>query len=324
MSYRNNHGVPLVSDLETNKTWLTFTFADMKSPQFRLPAVSGNGNTTDHQYLIPYIKEVSKGLRHAYKFAVKNKDYERRYYVYDPNDLFVLGWIGYGDFSLSDNGPLKYVVYATNVSNNKYDDYRQQHHMRMSENFSTAVRNAKKHLLPIPHIEVGRRTLDETRDKVSDFLGSTKQQLRTNLDKLGVSTNIANCKKSQVWLELCHKLDVEQQFLSAEFKDILVKARSLFKVIEEREFVPINMYCVRVYERLGQQTFDVILIPNLPRAYNLNLTIDNEYGSQRYSSAETLPPEILSKVSVLAICNVGDFIEDVGHRNMETLYYVYA
>jgi len=324
MSYRNNHGIPLVSDLETNKTWLTFTFAEMKSPQFRLPTTS-TGDTTER--LLPYIKEVSKGLRHAYKFAcsIRGDDGKiRRCYVYDPNDLFVLGWIGYGDFSLSDDGPLKYVVYATNVSNNKYDDYRQQHHMRMSENFSTAVRNAKKHLLPIPHIEVGRRTLDETRDKVSDFLGSTKQQLRTNLDKLGVSTNIANCKKSQVWLELCHKLDVEQQFLSAEFKDILVKARSLLKVIEEREFVPINMYCVRVYERLGQQTFDVILIPNLPRAYNLNLTIDNEYGSRRYNSAETLPPEILSKVSVLAICNVGDFIEDVGHRNMETLYYVYA
>tara|TARA_R100000541_G_C1887962_1_gene83217 strand:+ start:125 stop:1093 length:969 start_codon:yes stop_codon:yes gene_type:complete len=322
MSYRNNHGVPLVSDLETNKEWLTFTFADMKSPQFRLPAVSGNGNTTE--YLIPYIKEVSKGLRHAYKFAVKNKDYEKRYYVYDLNDLFPLGWIGYGDFSVSTEGQLKYVVYATNVSNNKYDDYRQQHHMRMSENFSTAVRNAKKHLLPIPHIDVARRTLDETRDKLGDFINSTRQQLRTNLDKLGVNSNIANCKRSQVWLELCHKLDVEQQFLSSEFKDILVKARSLLKVIEERESVPINMYCVRVYERLGQQTFDVILIPNLPSAYNLNLSIDNEYGSRRYNSAETLPPEIMSKVSVLAICNVGDFIEDVGHRNMETLYYVYA
>lgn len=310
MNYLKNHNVPLVSELETSNRWRTFTFADINEPS--------------SSYALQYVKEVSKGLRHAYKFACSsNTDEESRYFIYDPNDIYVMGWLGYGDYSLSREGPLKYVVYATNISNNKYDVYRQHHHMRMSENVSTAVRNAKRHLLPVAHEEIVKRTLNDTRDKIGDFVSDAKRQLRVELDKLGVNNTVSVCKKSHAWIELCHKLDIDQSFLSAECKDTLVKARRFMKTIDERESVPINMYCVRVYERLGEQTFNVVLIPNLPNAYNSYLSIDKLFGNQKYR-VETLPEEIMSKMAVLSVCDVGDFIEDVGHRNMETLYYVYA
>jgi hypothetical protein len=39
---------------------------------------------------------------------------------------------------------------------------------------------------------------------------------------------------------------------------------------------------------------------------------------------DELPEEIMNKISALSICEVGGFVEEVGHRSMSTLYYVYA
>jgi|TARA_R110000744_G_scaffold81067_2_gene159425 hypothetical protein len=308
---------PLVEELETSVRFFTFSFTDSKYAPIR------ESLQEDNAPLI-YLRQVSEGLRHAYKFACKtDKGMIKRYYVYDPNDIYVMGWVSYGDFSLAHNQPDKYVVYSTNITNNKYDSYRSQHHIKMSENMATAIRNAKRYLLPINHKEVVKRTLGDTKDKLSDFGREVRSLASAGMAKLGLSDGIRNIVKSPAWIELCHKLDADQHFLSAECKDDLVNARRAIKLYTDHESLTVNMYAVRVYERLGEQTFDVILIPDVVNAYLYNLHIDEEHGSRRYR-AETLPKEIMDKVAVLSICEVGNFVEEVGHRSMETLYYVYA
>lgn len=328
MSSNGDHNVPLVAQIKSNTRYTTFTNKDLEVP------VTGWMSTDDGPPVsrIPtevrdYLLAVSKGLRHAYKFAFDSRGvYGRtRYFVYDPNDLYVLGFIGYGDFSISRNGDPKYVVFAQNIENNKCDSYRVQHRMKMSENVHTAVRNAKRHLLPISHQEVIRRSYRDTLDKVKDFGETFSDDLTKALSKINLTCNVSRVRQAPIWLELCHKMDSGQHFLSAEFHKDVANARSIMATMDEQKALPVTAYCVRVYERLGEQTFDVARIPDISvmSGWDTDSLYDSLHGTPRYR-AETLPSDIMSKLAALSICDVGDYVEEVGHRNMETLYYVYA
>ena len=325
----SKHDLPSVEDLETNDSYVNFTFKDMANPDWRIFCSAKYPEPLENMPL-EYLKAVSKGLRNGYKFGCMNghiRSPKRQYFIYNPDDLYVLGFVDYGDYSLGQDGDNKYVVYSTSITNNKYDSYRLQHRMKMSENQETAIRTAKRHLLPISHKEVVQRSFIATLDKLEESKRELDGELRHAVEKIqGLGTRADRLNKSRLWLELCHKVDSEQHFLSAELKSEVVDIRRLMKDVEERDSLPASGYCVRVYKRLGEQNFDVVRIPDLHemRGWSSDTIFDSNYGTKRYTKAECLPSEIMSKLAVLAICEVGDYVEEIGHRNMETLYYVYA
>lgn len=319
---------PLVGHLEEyadvmreDSTFAVFTFRGGK-------AVSKNideSKLTADMIPLEYLREVSKALRDNCKFACdRTLGLWRRYYVYTPDSLFVMGWVAYGDYGLDTPTGDKFVVGAHSINNNKYSQDRDQHNMAFSTKMVTAVRNAKRHILPIGHGEVARRTINDTKHTVTLFDTKVSSSAKVALSKIGLEGRLSEVSSSDVWAELCYKLDTNNPFLSAEFERYVETARDKVNVWKVHQSASTDMYCVRVYERLGKQVFDVNLISDLPDQYNWRPVHNTQFGNRRYNGVDELPEEIMDKISALSICEVDGFVEEIGHRSMDTLYYVYA
>ena len=57
------------------------------------------------------------------KFSPRGNN-EQSLYVYLPNDLYALGWVGYNDYRIEGEGTYKTIaVYSHTIRNDKYSSY---------------------------------------------------------------------------------------------------------------------------------------------------------------------------------------------------------
>ena len=315
--------LPDVYTLENHEEYATFSHADVVgsthqqvASELDLPSDS-----------LHFLSEVSNGFRHAYKFAVQTTIRRTRLYIYDPSCLYPMGWIGHGDFSInSDQGP-KYTVCSLHIVNMRFDRRRDQHRMLVAESMNVAVKNALKYLQPVTHRDVLVSTFSATENKVSRLEASIRGDLRDKITASGIDIHTRGGEQPQVWQELCYLLDCEHTFMSDEFRDTIIAARNSLKELDVNARKVVDLYCVRVYERSGKQFYDVIPVDDVTRAnqdslYNRASQALRDHKVVRLDN-DTIPENIYSKMTVLSICDKGEFVEDVGHRNQDTVYYVY-
>jgi|TARA_R110000824_G_scaffold383075_1_gene576462 hypothetical protein len=199
--------------------------------------------------------------------------------------------------------------------------------MLVTENMNVAVKNALKYLQPVTHKDVLVNTFDATESKISRLEASIKGDLRGKIATLGIDIHVRGGEQPQIWQELCHLLDCEHAFISDEFRDTIIAARNGLEELDVNERKVVDLYCVRVYERSGKQFYDVIPVNDATRVngiglYNRASQALREHKVVRLDN-DTIPEDIYSKMTVLSICDKGEFVEDVGHRNQDTVYYVY-
>jgi|TARA_R110000851_G_scaffold38785_1_gene99237 hypothetical protein len=317
--------LPDVHKLENHEDYVTFSHADMLSKEGIF-----YDSSRDTELLQTFVSHVSKGFRHAYRFATSVvPERKRRVYVYDPSCLYPMGWVGYGDFSIHSNQGSKYTVCSLHIKNNRFDYDKEQHRMLIAQSMAVAIKNAHKYLQPVTHRDVLISTFSLTEAKVASLGINITRRASRKVAQSGIElSELANASQPQVWVELCYLLDSEHTFLSSEFRDTIVAARDNLQELADNKAKVVNLYCVRVYEREGKQFYDIIPVDDITR-------VDSSAKANRVRQAlrdhkpircdnDTIPEDIYSKLSVLAVCDKGEFVEDVGHRNQDTVYYVYA
>ena len=313
--------LPDVYKLENSDDYVAFFHADIGKEDIFYDNVSG-----EPELLQTFVSEVSKGFRHAYKFAT-HSERRRKVYMYDPSCLYPMGWLGYDDFSINRNQGSKYTVCSLHVQNMRFDSRRDQHHMLVAESMAVALKNALRYLQPVTHRDVLVSTFDATEDKVERLEESIKGDLREKVRESGIGIHIHGGAQPQVWEELCYLLDCEHTFISDEFRDTIVAARESLREMNVNARKVVDLYCVRVYERSGKQFYDVIPVDDVTRVnpdslYNRASQALRDHKVVRCDN-DTIPEDIYAKMTVLSICDKGEFVEDVGHRNQDTVYYVY-
>jgi len=325
-------GLPDIYTLENSDDYVTFSHADMGKENLcqGLPIYVDNVSG-ELELLQTFVSEVSKGFRHAYKFATHSTPVRRRrVYIYDPSCLYPMGWLGYNDFSMNRNQDTKYTVCSLQITNKRFDYSRDQHRMLVAENMRVAVKNAHKYLQPITHNDVLVATCEATEKKIDALSDDIERGLRVKVEDSGIRLAVGAGTQPQVWTELCSLLDCDHSFISDEFRDIIVAARESLQEFNVHEQKVVNLYCVRVYERSGKQFYDVIPVDDVTR---VNRVSGDYHGRAKHAMKnhrpvrydnDTIPSDIYSKLAVLAICDKNEFVEDVGHRNQDTVYYVYA
>ena len=322
-----NSDLPSVQELDTDKDkFIVFTHSDLRDPNWSL---FPNSHTMFESFLLDYL--LSVGFRGC-KFATTSRRHEaaRKFYVYDPTDVFCMGWVGYGDYSIGREGDSKFAVYSPKISNGKYDDYRMQRRLKVTGNITTATRNANRYLLPISHEDVVAATFEDTLYTINKQAASNRSVIRTNLSELGLTHDgVREGQRTEVWKELCHLVDTHHAFLSSDVKDKVTKVREAIRIQDAIGTTCIDLYAVRVYVRREEVKYDVIRLTDVTSVVSISRIreysgmVDKVHGTRTYRQ-ETLPEEIEGKLSVLSICDVGDFVDTVGRRAMDTVYYVYA
>lgn len=242
------------------------------------------------------------------KFA-RQRNSGTKVYVYFPSDLYAMGWVGCNDYRIEGSGTNTLGVYSHTITNDKYSSHNDQHHMLMSTDLKRALKNALSHLRPYtprelnncfayPVVRKVRDVNDENREKVTKAEG-------------------AITRHPQLQAELRAMVASGYQFVDADFSS---KVTAFLNEFDEYALSTpaVHMYFVRAYMLNDQQLFDVTFLENAHNTWDYK--VSNE-PAERYTS-DTLPEHLSGKLSVLMMCELDEYVDGVGIRMNDGVFYV--
>ncbi len=283
-------------------------------------ALTAGGTVTDNtngvRYATPFAERVCKELR--VKMHARDS---RSYWIYRDDCPYVLGWVAYGDYRDGGDGTPMYVVQARTIVNGKYAEYSKQYFMKMSTNFDVAVRNAKKFIrMMSPQELAGTRMRDASNavDGVVDVAKTEFSEIRNKVIDVESSLYSSRTNEGSSLLnELRHLMNSNHEFIDTMFGENLATFFAKQEELVRLRNRTVPMWFVRVYDRMEQQVFDVIDIDKAESTYGAEISDD----VKRYT-ADTLPEDIMQKLSVLNILQANDYVDDVGFSAGEGMFYV--
>ena len=296
-------------------THTTVAAATLRGPVYDPTVHDEGGNETQHA-LAEFCKAVLKSMRGV---KVCRRD-DHSAYVYRPEDAYVMGWIGFGDYVIAGNGTSRYAVYAPDITNNKYRKGSTNFHMQISLRMPAAVKAAKNtlrsytvgdlaHVYHPPYF----KALQDASNTATTNRGAAMYDLG-----LGGYTT-AGSKEVALWDELQHLHAVEHVFLNPE-----TTAR-IGKLIEAHAAVaaiPTKNTCGRfVYrqEVAGVVRVHVAHLSEITSAYTKSMDAPQVFAP------EEVPEEVQGAVAILSMFEDGHHVPDVGFRvNADTFFVPYT
>lgn len=262
------------------------------------------------------------------KFALKSPSGDtimNTIYAYYPNDIYVLGMIGYGDFSVNRESEPKFFVQSPNIANHKYSWHRSQFHRTMSKNVDKAVVNAKKFLRPYSAVAIA----DASVDSFEAEFGSVIYGRNRDVDRAreGIVSNIAGT------------IDVMRSVLNGEKpaipEEVIEAYQNYFNVVGEYKENANDQFRIALVFTVSGDKFRmvtsnaVVSEDSAGRRYDIGRDIrnvihseDNELNTGKLFTADTLPEEVAGKLAMLSMVEQGEYISKVGFKFDERVCYV--
>ena len=229
-------------------------------------------------------------------------------HVYLPTDHFTLGVVGWGDWSVDGKPSKSIMVRSPRIRNDKYAAERMQHYMWTSINPKRALSNALGALRPHTPIAVAKHYAPDVASKVwnSDYEG------RDKVSKIKGKV----VRHDSLEQELRGIVASGYTFINAEFSDLVTSFLHEADEYSLRQ-QKIDMVYVRAYMLGDQQVFDTVPIANMHKHYNF----DVEESFLRYTE-DTLPDDIRGKLSMLLMVDMNEYVDGVGMRVHDEVFYV--
>jgi hypothetical protein len=273
--------------------------------------IKDSAECDDNGYIDPQMYHYAKALSDhnpGLRFARKRAN---ELWVYLESNPYVLGYIGYDDYQEHVSGEKKYMVASRNIQNDKYASYNDQHSMYTSINLNTIVGKAKKAMRPINPLEIADMEVRSIQDKFR----------RGVADLRNVQYNAWSKIKSDDKLlqdEFRNILRSDYRFVNTSLKHSLIECFGLIDASKEADAKTLHVHFVRAYDKYKDGTlhFEVIDVNNLQ---NNTPHVTDEI--KRYTE-ETIPEDIMGKISVLNITDVDEYVEDVGYNTGDGMFYV--
>jgi hypothetical protein len=228
------------------------------------------------------------------------------------------------------------VVQARTIVNGKYAEYHHQHFMKMSTNFNVAVRNAKKFIRMMSPHELAATRLRDASNAVNGVIDVAKTEFSEISNKV-IDVDSISCSSSRIsegsslLNELRHLVNSNHEFIDVMFGENLATFFAKQEELVRLRNRTVPMWFVRVYDRADQQVFDVIdidKVANNPKfAKKVGVPVERAYrpeisGEAKRYTADTLPEDIMQKLSVLNILQANDYVDDVGFSAGDGMFYV--
>lgn len=238
-------------------------------------------------------------------------------YAYLPDDVYALGKIGFSDYctTRAKDGVMRtpsYMVSAFRVENTKYDEYREQYRMLMSKNLSTAVSNAKKYLRQYSPQNLVAVVSNKVSDSLGMYLYRKKRASDEARNKLG---------SESVVKELKNMVASGYTFLHSEVEEYIKTAITMYDDYEQHRNKKVAGNFVSVSNQLGVQMFDVIRVEDATYLDKIKSQITMDGTAIRYRGDE-MPEDLMGRVAVLSMAQSEDYIEGVGNRLGDTIFWV--
>lgn len=258
------------------------------------------------------------------KFAYKDS---QSLFVFMEGEYMCMGWIGYGDYlkySTPDN--YSYVVYSRHIKNRKYDGYQsEQYYMAQSINESTAIKNCKRYLRNYNTVEMADIQLRDVKQGAIKTVREIDEEARNALDNVFQFAKYRP-DNSNMFKAMRHILNSGIELPDKTFQDELVKAYEKYDNYLVHKTKRVNMLYIKVYERLGKRTFDVIDLGGVATGKDEDASL--HYHTLKNKDVvkyddDTLSEYIVGKISVLSMVDPETYVDDVGFRSkIENTFYV--
>ena len=255
-------------------------------------------------------------VQKAFPLCKFSRHYRRgRLFVYHPNKPLCMGWIGYDDFRSGEHEDTHrtYGVCSRRIENMKYGSHNEQRNMAMSIDLEVATRNAKKFLRDFSVVEVANIGGNACRNK----WGTTNTELTQKIRQAREEITEVSHHNDLLHMELEALVAGDHKFINLEFNE---KVSEFLAAHEERK------------EALSGRTKRMLMVSVEQTLYGsslycMALTEDisdwnPDWVAQETCTEETLPSEIAGQLSVLNMCEVGQYVDDVGYKASESCFYV--
>lgn len=227
------------------------------------------------------------------------------FYVYMDDQPYVLGKIGFAIYKPKANEPM-FMVYSRKIENGKYGSHRDEHHMAMSKDIKTSVRNARKYLVPMTHAEIGRALYEDVKYKQHEVRDVPIQ----TIEKLVYA--VSGMRRLDLMREIQSLTLQGVEFKSEEFKRASAQCVELLDQYGEESRRQVELVFVRVRNVGDEQYVDV----------SGNIDAFKTDTDQKTYRVDELPEDIAGSISVLSILTDGQYVPRVGQRVDENMYWI--
>ena len=270
---------------------------------------------TDHNKHVN--NEVAK-FADAVAAALKAKwSYKRRNsaWIYRENEIYALGFVGYGDFTDKANGNDAYIVHSRNIENNRYNDCKAQHYMAFAKHFDKGLANATRYLRTVPcHIAV-ERELRNLRRQMQDIDQHSSRKVRQLANSL--TDDLSRGINSPLEQEFRNLVNMGHTWLDANFGE---KVKAFLNYRDEDTSSGESMFTVVYINISPRGTQSATVYTNMDgKEWNWQPDPSNHYGCD----VDQLDEELKRKVFTLQMVEQGTFVPNVGfHALAGRLFYV--
>lgn len=285
-------GLPVVPQLASFALALRAKF-----PALKFHASEGNGN----------YKASSLLMSTAFVEAYTDLD------VYVNDCDYTLGVIGFGkQYGVTVSDDPQYFVESRKIVNNKYNAWRDQHNRLFCADEGKAVKNAITNLRPYSPKELVNTAARQYKDKIDAHIEKKRDEFHGVVSPLTYREALA--------AEIQHLVAKGVEFTTEPF---IRAAAQAAKLLAERDVLvkkSYGSYFVNVRMVGSEQWVDIAEV-NSPRnssSRGANITND-ELQAMRI---DDLPEDIKGKLAVIATCEVGHYVPEIGYRSSEKTFWV--
>jgi hypothetical protein len=255
--------------------------------------------------LANFCAEIRKVNRHVKFGAARNSQHEL--HVYMDGQTYTMMKIGHSDYSKSSDR--KYMVYARMIKNEKFRNDNDRYHMATAESIDRAMKNVKKYMRPYSPGECAEMTFDVVRGKFSSVVSSVSS------DSLNAKSDIIS--SAHLRNELFHMVDVGYEFLSEEFKGMIVKWRDKYREDQASRGRALHVYYVNVRIHREEMVCDVIEVLDAQKRSHVD-----PYAAVITYKMEELPEGIAGNLAALSMVEDSHYVDGVGLRVDSATFWV--
>tara|TARA_R110000782_G_scaffold34433_1_gene82263 strand:- start:139 stop:1011 length:873 start_codon:yes stop_codon:yes gene_type:complete len=230
-------------------------------------------------------------------------------WVYMDEQPFAMGYIGYGDWQTDVVGDSKFVVYAHTIHNGKYTRGGENKHLATSLHLDKGIKNAKKYLRNFTAQDIAQAELDGIRMAFNDIKYDVERTKRTNWSNITTNENV-------LLSEFRNMVASGYEFVDSDLRDKIHAYVASVDENNERSQKTLDVAFVRVFNMWGVQTFDVV------RMYGLHKMSRPPKDNVETYSSDTLPVDLMSKLTTLNMVAHKDYVEGVGFNSGDGMFYV--
>ena len=251
------------------------------------------------------------------KYLTASKDQWSKW-VYREKDAFALGYIAFKDTrddKANDDDP-KYLVYSPNIHNGKYS-YGDRMYSTQATTIEKGVKKASTYFRPLTILQTVTLTEYEccrgANKPTRDWQETFEKMKTTMTNQLFFITS----QNNPLDAELKHMLSSGYEFLDKQLGEQL---RDMFEAREYYNDAKKNntkkFTYVEAYESFGQNKFRCAPVDLSGYSPDVDRSSTFTYGE------EDLPEEIKDKLAILSMLSNDQYVENVGYRAAENIFYL--